>query len=131
MHTKFFQTMKKIIAFLTLLLLPAALWASEADLKIPNLTSSQNNLLLSGFVVCFLGLAFGLYQYYKVKGLRAHKSMLDVSHTIFETCKTYLIQQGKFLIILELFIAICIGFYFGYLKGNPIDLFYSSFFCSI
>lgn len=112
--------MKKIIAFLTLLLLPAALWASEADLKIPNLTSSQNNLLLSGFIVCFLGLAFGLYQYYKVKGLRAHKSMLDVSHTIFETCKTYLIQQGKFLIILEVFIAICIGFYFGYLKGNPI-----------
>ncbi|MDP4206257.1 MAG: sodium-translocating pyrophosphatase, partial [Bacteroidota bacterium] len=112
--------MKKIITFIALLMLPAALWASEANLKIPVLTDSQNNLLLLGFIICFFGLAFGMYQYLKVKKLHAHSSMLDVSHTIFETCKTYLIQQGKFLIILEIFIACCIGFYFGVLQGNPI-----------
>jgi K(+)-stimulated pyrophosphate-energized sodium pump len=67
-----------------------------------------------------LGLVFGLYQYVKVKNIKAHKSMLEIGHVIFETCKTYLIQQGKFLIILEVFIAVCIGFYFGFLQGNSV-----------
>jgi len=90
--------------------------ASEADLKIPQLSPYQNNLLLLGFVVCLGGLGFGLYQFMKVKKLKAHQSMLDVSHIIFETCKTYLIQQGKFLLILFAFIALCIAFYFGFLQ---------------
>ncbi|HOW52271.1 MAG TPA: sodium-translocating pyrophosphatase [bacterium] len=102
------------------LLAPVLGMASEADLKIPDLTSTQNNLLYFGFVVCFLGLSFGLWQYLKVRNIRAHQSMLDVSQTIFETCKAYLIQQGKFLVILEVFIAICIAFYFGYLQHNSI-----------
>jgi len=107
--------MKKAVAFLSVLL-PFTTFASEADLKIPELTSNQNNLLMWGFVVCLLGLGFGLYQFMKVKKLNAHVSMLDVSKVIFETCKTYLIQQGKFLVILFIFIAACVAFYFGFLQ---------------
>lgn len=108
--------MKKIIALMALALAAFPVFASEADLKIPQLSLDQNNLLLLGFLVCFGGLGFGLYQFFRVKNLHAHKSMLDVSHIIFETCKTYLIQQGKFLLILFAFIAACIAFYFGYLQ---------------
>jgi K(+)-stimulated pyrophosphate-energized sodium pump len=61
-------------------------------------------------------MAFGAYEYVKVKGFPAHKSMLDVADVIFQTCKTYLIQQGKFLIILEIFIGACIAYYFGFLQ---------------
>lgn len=109
--------MKKILGLLFFLLIPAASFASEADLEIPTLTDGQNELLYWGILVCILGLLFGLYQFFQVKKLPAHKSMLDVAQIIFETCKTYLIQQGKFLIILFVFIGICIGFYFGYLSG--------------
>ena len=69
-----------------------------------------------GFLICFAGMGFGLYQYSKVKGLPAHKSMLDISEIIFQTCKTYLIQQGKLLIVLEVFIGACIVYYFGALQ---------------
>ena len=111
--------MRKIISFILFTLLtPALAFAGEADLKIPELSSSQNDLLMIGFIVCVLGLLFGTYQFFKVKKLKAHQSMLDVSQIIFETCKTYLIQQGKFLTILFAFIAACIAFYFGYLQDN-------------
>ena len=109
--------MKKSLLFLSSFLLPAMLWASEADLKIPELSSNQNTLLLFGFVICILGIVFGLYQFVRVKNMKAHQSMLDVASVIFETCKTYLIQQGKFLMILFAFIAACIVFYFGFLQG--------------
>ncbi|HNW82613.1 MAG TPA: sodium-translocating pyrophosphatase [bacterium] len=112
--------MRRIIAMFGVLVLPFMVFSSEADLVIPTLDAGQTNLLMLGFVVCFLGLGFGVYQYLKVKGIKAHKSMLDVSRTIFETCKTYLLQQGKFLLILEVFIAICIAFYFGYLQHNSV-----------
>ncbi len=108
--------MKKLIALTSALLLPTMMFASEADLVIPEFSSSQHNLLSWGFLICILGLFFGLYQFLKVKKLRAHSSMLDVSKVIFETCKTYLIQQGKFLIILFMFIAVCVAFYFGFLQ---------------
>jgi K(+)-stimulated pyrophosphate-energized sodium pump len=110
--------MKKIILLLVSMMMPAFMFASEADLKIPNLSDNQNHLLLFGFLICFLGMLFGFYQYQKVRKLGAHKSMLDVAKVIFETCKTYLIQQGKFLIILFLFIGLCIAFYFGGLQHN-------------
>ena len=88
------------------------------------LNNSQQTILLWGFAVCFLGILFGLYQFIKVKNLKAHQSMLDVAQIIFETCKTYLIQQGKLLIILFIFIAVCIAFYFGYLMhSNAFDVF--------
>jgi len=108
--------MKRILLAMAAFLAAFPVMASEADLKIPQLNPDQNNLLLLGFVVCLLGLGFGLYQFMRVKKLRAHQSMLDVANIIFETCKTYLIQQGKFLLILFAFIAMCIAFYFGFLQ---------------
>lgn len=102
------------------MLAPLAAFASEADLKIPELSSDQNSLLTYGILVCILGLVFGVIQFLKVKKLPAHKSMLDVANVIFETCKTYLLQQGKFLFILFIFIAACIAFYFGYLSHQSV-----------
>jgi K(+)-stimulated pyrophosphate-energized sodium pump len=102
------------------LLSPAMAFASEANLKIPNLLPAQNNLLLMGIVVCVLGMLFGLYQFKKVQQYRAHQSMLDVANTIYETCKTYLLQQGKLLALLFVFIGICIAFYFGFLQKTPV-----------
>ncbi len=112
--------MKKLLILFMSLLLPVLTFAGEADLKIPELNAHQSNLLIYGFMICVLGLLFGLYQYTKVKKLPAHESMLEVAQTIYETCKTYLVQQGRFLIILEGIIAVCIAFYFGYLNGMPI-----------
>lgn len=94
--------------------------SSEADLNVPQLSASQNNLLMIGIVICILGMLFGIYQFLSIRKLSAHKSMLDVSTTIYETCKTYLIQQGKFLLILFVFIAACIAFYFGFLSGKGV-----------
>ncbi len=108
--------MKRLLSFFTILVLPALAFGSEADLNIPALETGQYHMLLFGFLICILGLLFGLYQFLRVKKLGAHKSMLDVAHIIFETCKTYLIQQGKFLLILFAFIAACIAFYFGFLQ---------------
>jgi len=112
--------MKKVLLAIAAWLAAFPLVASEADLKIPVLETSQNNLLMLGFIICLLGLGFGLYQFMQVKKLKAHQSMLDVAHIIFETCKTYLVQQGKFLMILFAFIAICIAFYFGYLQHTSV-----------
>lgn len=108
--------MKKILLSASAMLAPVMAMASEADLKIPELTQGQNSMLYAGFAICILGLVFGLYQFLQVKGLKAHKSMLDVSNVIFETCKTYLLQQGKFLFWLFLIIASCVTFYFGFLQ---------------
>jgi Inorganic pyrophosphatase len=99
---------------------PSMAVASEANLKIPELSQAQNSLLIYGIVVCILGMLFGFYQFTKVKKIQAHQSMLDVANIIYETCKTYLIQQGKFLCILFAFIGVCIAFYFGILQRTSI-----------
>ena len=93
--------------------------ASEADLVVPSFASHQAsyNLLLAGILISALGIVIGIIQYFNVKRIKAHQSMLAVGNLIFETCKTYLIQQGKFLVLLEVLIAICIGFYFGVLQN--------------
>jgi len=109
-----------IILTLTLFSIATPLFASEAELKIPVLNATQNKLLMIGFLICFLGMCFGLYEYIKVKSLPAHKSMLDIANVIYQTCKTYLIQQGKLLIVLEIFIAVCIAYYFGFLQSMPV-----------
>jgi K(+)-stimulated pyrophosphate-energized sodium pump len=93
----------------------------EANLKLPDLSQVKflgidgHTLLLLGLVVCFLGLLFGLTIYMQLKKLAVHKSMREISELIYETCKTYLITQGKFILILEVFIAIVIVLYFGLL----------------
>jgi K(+)-stimulated pyrophosphate-energized sodium pump len=100
-------------------------FASEADLKLPNLNVSfpllgditGQQILWAGIVVAILGILFGLFKYNKIKNLPVHKSMAEISDLIYETCKTYMIQQGKLLILLEVLIAICIVGYFGFLMG--------------
>jgi K(+)-stimulated pyrophosphate-energized sodium pump len=95
--------------------------AGEAGLKVPDLSQvtflgiDGHKLLLFGIVFCVFGLIFGLAIYSRLKGMPVHKSMLAVSELIYETCKTYLFTQGKFLIFLWLFIAVVIILYFGVL----------------
>src|SRR3954467_13291192 len=97
--------------------------ASEADLLLPDLASRSffgfngHNLLLGGLVVCVLGLLFGLVIYTQLKNLPVHRSMREISELIFETCKTYLVTQGKFILLLEIFICIVIFVYFYNLRG--------------
>lgn len=107
--------MKKILALLTVSLLPIFSFASEADLVIPAEVKSET-ILYWGFLITFAGFLFGLFQFLKVKKIGAHKSMLDVAQVIYETGKTYLLQQGKFLAILFVFIGTAVAFYFGYLS---------------
>jgi len=90
-------------------------FASEADLVIPEAVKDQS-ILYWGFLITILGLGFGLYQFILVKNLKAHKSMLDVAQVIYETGKTYLIQQGKLLALLFIIIGATVAFYFGYLS---------------
>jgi K(+)-stimulated pyrophosphate-energized sodium pump len=100
--------------------------ASEADLALPTDRSRLFNLfgwqvdggmiLTIGLGVCVAGMLFGLIQYLKLKGLSAHKSMLDVSELIYGTCRTYLLQQGRLLLVLFVIIGGTMIFYFGYLK---------------
>ncbi len=119
---KRFKILLKSLSFASLFLIFASpLMASEADLVVPKFDPMSYNLLIIGLVICVLGLLFGLFEFLQVKGLKVHKSMLDIGNLIFETCKTYLVQQGKFLIILEIFIGICIAFYFGFLRAMPLN----------
>ncbi len=113
--------MRKILSFFMILLLPAITFAGEADLVIPEEIKSQS-ILYWGFLITFGGFMFGLYQFIRVKKIRAHQSMLDVAQVIFETAKIYLIQQGKFLLILFLFIGTSVAFYFGWLSDANFGL---------
>ncbi|MCD6178286.1 MAG: sodium/proton-translocating pyrophosphatase, partial [Bacteroidales bacterium] len=110
--------MKKLIAIFVGLMLPVLTMASEADLVIPDSIKEQS-ILYWGFLITIAGMLFGLYQFVQVKKIRAHKSMLDVAQVIFETSKTYLIQQGKFILILFAFIGTIVAFYFGFLSVDP------------
>jgi K(+)-stimulated pyrophosphate-energized sodium pump len=93
----------------------------EANLKLPDLSTVSflgidgHKILLFGLIFCVFGLIFGLVIYNRLKNLPVHKSMRDISELIYETCKTYLITQGKFILLLEVFIAIVIVLYFGVL----------------
>src|SRR6202035_1543789 len=73
------------------------------------------SLLMGGLVICALGLLFGLVFYSQLKRMVVHESMREVSELIYETCKTYLITQGKFILLLEIFIGTVIALYFGLL----------------
>ncbi|MEJ2594372.1 MAG: sodium-translocating pyrophosphatase [bacterium] len=107
--------MKKLYALMALFATPVLAMASEADLVIPEGMKSET-ILYWGFLITFAGFLFGLYQFMNVKKKQAHQSMLDVAQVIYETGKTYLIQQGRFLAILFLFIGSAVAFYFGWLS---------------
>ena len=105
----------------------------EASLKLPNLDSVRflgeridgHNLLLIGIAFCAFGLLFGLAIYMRLKNLPVHRAMREISELIYETCKTYLVTQGKFILLLWVFVAVIIGAYFGILapvEGKPVAL---------
>ncbi|MBR1766745.1 MAG: sodium-translocating pyrophosphatase [Bacteroidales bacterium] len=113
--------MKKITLTLLALATPILSFASEADLKMPQgfAQTKDASILWWGFAVVVLGLLFGFWQFNKVKQLKAHKSMLEIGNVIFKTCSTYLKQQGKFLLLLFVFIGAAMALYFGLLQGMP------------
>ena len=109
-----------VVLFMTLLASTGA-YASEADINIPDLTQVKFDglgglsgiaLMYFGIVMCAIGAIFGWIQYNQTKALPVHASMRNVSNIIWETCKTYLFQQGKFLAILWVLIAACMIYYF-------------------
>ncbi|HET8666951.1 MAG TPA: sodium-translocating pyrophosphatase, partial [Terriglobales bacterium] len=122
---------------LTVFLLQASLFAQEAAtnapsepqgeaaLKLPDLSQvaflgmNGHRLLMIGLLFCAAGLLFGLAIYQQLKNLPVHRSMRDISELIYETCKTYLVTQGKFIVILWAFIAVIIAAYFGWLAPVP------------
>ena len=114
--------MRKVFSALAMLLAPMALWASEANLKMPEgfASDSATSILYWGFLVVVLGMLFGYWQFHKVSKLGAHKSMLEIGNVIFKTCSTYLKQQGKFLAILFAFIVLAVLLYFAVLEHMPI-----------
>ena len=111
-----------------ILFAPASLHAQEhraggeANLILPDLDTAiffgmgGRSLLMFGLIVCALGLMFGYITFTQLKNLPVHSSMLEISELIYETCKTYLLTQGRFLLLLELFIGTIIVFYFGFLQ---------------
>jgi K(+)-stimulated pyrophosphate-energized sodium pump len=119
-----------LVAFAVLLIAPTHGLAQnappqgggEAHLILPDLSQATfigvngRTLLMAGLGICALGLLFGLFTYNQLRDLPVHQSMRDVSELIWETCKTYLFTQGKFLLILEIFIGVIILFYFGYFE---------------
>ena len=125
------KVFKRLMLGVGLILLSAPqIFASEADLAIPDLHSGTYTLfgatitawqfLFYGALVIVGTLSISLFQYYMIKKEKAHGSMLKVADTIYQTCRTYLIQQGKFLLMLFAFIAVAMAFYFLFLKGEKI-----------
>ena len=96
----------------------------EASLKLPDLSQVSffngdidgHKLLLIGILFCLFGLGFGMTIYLRLKNLPVHRSMREISELIYETCKTYLVTQGKFILLLWVFIAVIILLYFGVLQ---------------
>ena len=104
---------------------PEQTGGGEANLVLPDLSSvsffgmTGHNLLTIGLLFCVGGLLFGLAIYVQLKNLPVHRTMLEISDLIYETCKTYLVTQGKFILVLWAFIAVIISLYFGWLAPVP------------
>ncbi|MBX3378792.1 MAG: sodium-translocating pyrophosphatase [Phycisphaeraceae bacterium] len=108
--------------------MPAHKPGGEANLRLPDVSQqlflngaiNGHNLLLIGIGVSILGMGFGLMIYMQLKNMPVHKSMLDISELIYATCKSYMIQQGKFLMVLWAFIAVAVFCYFKLLVEFPL-----------
>ncbi len=115
-----------LVALLALFFAPPAFAGGEAELVIPPLEQTflgmtGHQLLLIGLGICVLGIVFGLVQYAQIRDLPVHKSMLEISELIYETCKTYLVTQIKFIAVLWAFIAVIMVAYFKYLAHTPMS----------
>ncbi|MFZ9916088.1 MAG: sodium-translocating pyrophosphatase, partial [Phycisphaerales bacterium] len=122
MQTAFSRTGRALAALVPVFVASAA-FAGEADIRLPDVKGAQfaygltgNMLMMIGLGISVLGALFGWVQYKQTVALPAHKSMLSVSNIIWETCKSYIIQQGKYLSVLWLLIAVAIVGYFGILS---------------
>ena len=129
--------MPKRILLLTAMLLSstgafaadATFHSGDADIKLPALDQvsflngavTSKEILLFGLFVCAVGAIFGILEYVRTRALPVHRSMAEVSHIIWETCKTYLLQQGKFLAAIWALIAVCMVYYFSGLQGKPFN----------
>src|SRR5256884_154189 len=119
--TKILMPALAVMSLASVALAQAGEVGGEANLKLPELSQvtflgvDGHRLLLIGILFCLLGLGFGLTIYTRLKNLPVHRAMREISELIYETCKTYLITQGKFLLIVEAFIAVIIVLYFGVL----------------
>ncbi len=111
--------MKKSFVFLLALASSMGLSASEADLVMPE-SLHEISFLHWGFLVCILGMLFGVYHFVKTKNLPVHEAMREIGEVIYKTCSTYLKQQGRFLAILFVFIGVVVAFYFGGLSGMKV-----------
>src|ERR1700757_4457548 len=106
---------------------PASEAGGEASLKLPRLDTVSflngaidgHKLLLIGILFCLFGLGFGMTIFMRLKNLPVHRAMREISELIYETCKTYLVTQGKFILLLWAFIAVIIAAYFGWLSPVP------------
>ncbi len=121
--TSYKESMSKFSLFALIFLNSSLACASEMDLTMPDLSTvpvmfglNGRTVLMLGLVVCVFGAFFGLFQYRQIKKMRVHQSMADVSELIYTTCKTYLIRQGKFLLILQALIGLVMIAYFGWLR---------------
>ncbi len=104
--------MKKSLILLLAMVSSLGLHASEADLVMPQ-SLHEISFLHWGFLVCVLGMLFGVYHFMKTKSLPVHPAMREIGEVIYKTCSTYLKQQGRFLAILFVFIGVVVAFYFG------------------
>ncbi len=106
---------------------PVHAGGGEASLVLPDLGQvsmlgyNSRTLLVLGVGICVLGLLFGLVSYSRLQKLPVHRSMLEVSELIYETCKTYLKTQGRFILILEVFVGLIIALYFGLILHFPLS----------
>jgi K(+)-stimulated pyrophosphate-energized sodium pump len=131
--------LKKMTGAIAVLLAPGltTAFAGEADIKLPQLESvslgglSSHCILYFGLAVCVIGALFGFFQYKQTCSLPVHRSMSDVSNIIWETCKTYLLQQGKFLVGLWILIAACMVYYFIGLQKDAVGDVMVILICSI
>src|SRR5258706_12717057 len=116
--------LKLLVGFV--MLAATGAFAGDADIQLPSLEQVKFfhgsvtglTILFFGLFVCVVGTAFGLREYVRTRALPVHRSMRDVSQIIWETCKTYLWQQGKFLLALWILIAVCMIYYFLGLQHN-------------
>ena len=113
-----------VFAFIAVVIAAPAALAGEADLIVPDLGSRSfvglagDRLLMIGLIICALGLAFGMVIFHQLRRLPVHSSMREISELIYETCKTYLITQGKFLLLLWVCIGVIMVWYFGFLTEH-------------
>ena len=140
LNSKFEACVKYFLVAAGFFGLAMAGFAGEADIKVPDLTQvsfeglggvSGTALMYLGIFICLVGAAFGLVQYLQTRALPVHKVMADVSNSIWETCKTYLFQQGKFLAMLWILIAACMVYYFMGLQHETFNKVLIILFCSI